>query len=243
MTVRFKAAIVRKATVADSPRLAEIDDDRYGDTTEDYAADRVEMFSQRIVNSHGWFWVAEVDGSIEGLLAAQPTIHRPASFSSWNDCTANGTFAGSYDASSPLVYVAALTVTRPGSAANATDALLAVGIARAIREGKHQAFFSARMPGYRRFANTMTPAEYYQTRIVAPDRPRDPEIRLYSSLGMKVVRLAEGGFPSDVESGGCAVLMTFDIPLKRFPIKPLAAWLFLNVAKRERLSRVLVKTT
>ena len=96
---------IRRATEADVGQLVALDAQMYEDITASQTADPGAMFRKRVRNSHGWFWVAEIDGRIEGLLAAQPTIHSPESFQCWEECTADGTFEGSYAPDSDVMYV------------------------------------------------------------------------------------------------------------------------------------------
>jgi hypothetical protein len=97
-----------------------------------------------------------IDGDIEGILPAQPSRVTPDEFISWNHTTGNGTFGGTYDAQSPYVYVAALSVSPKGSGEGATDLLLAKAVGKGLREGRSIEFFSARIPRYHRFSDKMT---------------------------------------------------------------------------------------
>lgn len=229
--------VVRQATFDDVGGIVELDAAMYGATTGAVTDDPRAMFASRIQNSHGWFWVAEADGRIEGILAAQPTMYSPDEFVSWERSTANGTFEGTYDEGSAIMYVGALTVSKAGSMLDATDKLLVVGVKAAIRLGKELAYFSARMPLYHRYADQMSPDEYYEATITVDGNkvPLDPQLRLYDALGMRRVRLVENGFAADWESGGYAVLYTFSVPFYGWPGRAIWSWLFGIVADRPRM--------
>lgn len=229
---------VRPATLDDIEGIVELDSAMYGDEiAQGVTDDPHDMFTRRVRNSRGWFWVAEVDGKIEGMLAGQPTKYAPEEFVSWEHSTANGTFEGTYDETSVVMYVASLTVSKLGSKLDATDKLLAEGVKKAIRHGKKLAFFSARMPMYHKYKDTMSAEEYYSatTNLNGREVALDPQLRMYEELGMKRIRLVADGFVADWESCGYAVLFTFSVPFYGWPARNFWAWLFGKVADRPRL--------
>ena len=229
--------IVRDAEVADVQQIVGLDARCYGEITEYQTDDPSGMFTERIRNAPGYFWIAEVNGVVEGLLSCQPTVLRPELFDSWEQCTGNGTFAGTLDLNSPVVYVAALTVSPVGSSLGITDRLLIHALGIGIERGKNLAFFSARMPGYHRYADHMSAEAYASARRVrrGADVALDPQIRFYEQLGLKKHRVVENGFVADWKSCGYAVLFTAPIPFYRWPGKKVWAAVFRAVAVRPRL--------
>lgn len=229
--------IIRQAEFADIDQIVELDSKMYEGITPAQTDDPRGMFEKRIANSHGWFWVAEVGGRIEGILSCQPTKLAPDDFVSWEHTTNNGTFNGTYDETSPFIYVAALTVSPKGSRLDATDMLMAAGVKQAIARGKKLAFFSARMPGYHLMTEQMSAEEYYNATTTRNGKEVafDRQIRYYEQLGAKRVRLVENGFEADWKSCGYAVLFIISIPFYGWRGKRMWAWLFGKIAERPRL--------
>jgi hypothetical protein len=141
------------------------------------------------------------------------------------------------DLDSPVVYVAALTVSPVGSSFGVTDQLLLHSFSRGIERGKSLAFFSARMPGYHRYADRMSAEAYAAARRMrrGEEVALDPQIRFYEQLGLKMHRVVENGFAADWKSCGYAVLFTANIPFYQWPSKKLWANVFRTVAVRPRL--------
>lgn len=234
---------IRQAQLGDEHQLAAVDTSRYGDISQQIAGDEIEMFRQRILNSHGWFWVAEVDGKIEGLLSVLPVATRLETFVSWDECTANGTLQGCYDPTSDVLYVSAMTTSERGSELDVTDLLLARALARAIKEGYKYAFFAARMPDYHLVAKTMSAETFYADTVLKDGKlvARDRQVRYYDRMGMKRVRLVPGGFPEDLDSAGYSVLYKMDIPCYGWPLPRFWGGLLGTIAKSPKLFAQLAK--
>lgn len=235
--------VIREAVPADVEQIVAVDDSRYAGITSQYASSLEDMFLKRIENSYGWFWVAEVNGRIEGLLSCLPVASSPESFISWDECTADGTLEGKYDPASDVVYVVALTTTPIGTKLDVADLLLATGLAKAVRSRMRLAFFSGRLPGYHSFARTMTALDYYNATVEIGGKLRamDAQVRHFESLGLKRVRLVEGGFPEDDESCGYGVLFKMDIPCQHWPCPALWSSIIGGLARRPRLFALVAK--
>lgn len=219
--------VIREAVDSDIDGIVTMDLSVFGDILEQQTTDPHTMFRNRLRNCHGWFWVLEIDGAIEGFLSAQPMQLDPETFISWADTTTDGTFEGTYDNSSTSLYVAALSATPGASKIDATDLLLAHGMSKAIREGKKRAYFISRMPGYHKLADVMTAEEYYQSRIERKGKKvaMDWQLRMYESFGAKRVRLVKDGYDVDWQSAGYGVLFVLNIPFVGWPFKKFWALL------------------
>ncbi|MFE6904782.1 hypothetical protein ACFVFJ_50150 [Streptomyces sp. NPDC057717] len=209
---------IRQARISDVEDLVRVDIAQYSDMTADFAENSniSAMFARRISNTPGWFWVALVDGRIEGLLSTCPTTHSPEGFVSWEKCTNNGTLDGIFDERADFLYGVALTVTAKGGAAGVTKALLAAGLARFFSSEKRTLYLSGRMPGYHKVADEVSPQEYYDAQVTVRGQrvARDPQVRMYERLGFRRAGLVPGGFAVDHESAGYGVLLTMENPFR-----------------------------
>jgi hypothetical protein len=227
----------------DVQQIVKLDKECYGEITDLQTQDAFAMFEARVRNSPRWFFVAVHQSEIVGILSSQPMVFSAESFRSWDECTANGTLEGTFDESSTSVYVVALTVNEKGSTLGATDALIVKAFAQGIREGKKEAFFASRMPGYHQYKDVMTPEEYANKRIEKEGKEvaLDWQIRFYESLGLRQVRVVRGGFAADIESCGNSVLFSLRVPFAGWPLPRVWASLFSTIASRPRIAGVLSK--
>jgi N-acetylglutamate synthase-like GNAT family acetyltransferase len=229
--------LVRQATVDDVDEIVALDRARYGDMTDAITADASSMFAERINNSHGWFWVAEIDGRVEGLLAGHPTSMTPEDFVCWEESTSNGTLAGTYDPTSKICYIASMTASHKGSEHGVVDSLLANAVQKSVKERKQTAYFISRMPGYHEHADTMTPQAYAAATSMQNGKsvPLDPQIRFYEEFGTRRLRLIENGFAADWESCGYGVLFSVEVPFYGWPIPALWAHVVGVVTRHRRI--------
>jgi len=237
-------ALVRKATSADLDAIVALDHLRYGDVQNQPIDDAQRMFTARLRNCGGYFWVAEHEGEMVGLLSAQRSRYSPDDFESWEKCTNEGTFNGTGDPTSAIVYVAALTVSPKGSRADATDTLMASLAAQATIDGVKTILFSGRMPGFHRYASRMSAEEYYSAtrNHGGTEVALDPQIHFYEAIGVKRHRLVENGFAADRESCGYAVLFTFDLPFYGWPLPRVWGAVARFIAERPKLVSWIAKT-
>lgn len=235
------SVVIRQASITDVAQIVRLDSESYGDITEAQTTDPTSMFASRIGNSPGYFWVAEVDGNIEGIFSAQPTHLDPTDFKSWSECTANGTLDGTFAQDSETVYIVALTVSPVGSAVGVTDRLIIAAFKKGIREGKKEAYFASRMPGFYRYSNRMSAEEYAAARRMhrGKEVALDPQIRFYEELGLRKVSVVPEGFAADWKSCGYSVLFTVKMPFYRWPGRTFWSWTFGAVASRSRLVKII----
>jgi len=202
-----KKVIIRNVKISDLEDILEVDNDRYGDISKEVTATG-EMMGKRIENSKEWFFVADMDGKVKGILSLMPTNKGIKDFTSWEDSTDNGTLDTTFDSNGRYVYGVALTTSPDVRGLELVDRLFAAAGRKLIAERKKMAYFSGRMPDFHKFRQEMTPEEYYSKRIIKDGKEvaLDPQIRMYESFGLEKVRLVENGFVGDKESGNYGVL-------------------------------------
>ena len=218
---------IRTAKLKDIDRLAEIDIKLYKRA---YGSDLpnksevYEMLKQRYLNNPDWMFVAEVDNQIEGFVSAFPTNKPLQSFTSWEDSTANGTLKDRIDPKGKYLYITNMTINSEAVKLGAEEMLLGKLLAKGIAYGVEYGYFVSRMPSFKRWAIknnidledsqklNQAALEYSQLRR-NNGKLKDPELRMYESLGYSLEKLVPNGF-SDEASLNFGVVCRVDNPVK-----------------------------
>lgn len=231
---------VRLAQPTDLDGILAVDHERYGKIGEEVAASHP-MMEERIRISNevgsGWFWVAEQQRKIVGILSLQPTSRKPKDFVSWETSTDNGRLTRTFDERGKYLYVVALTAAH--SAPKYTVDLLTInGLAKWLETGKGTVYFCSRMPGYHLHNEDMTAEEYFGAKC-SDGKPLDPQLRMYQSMGFRPKRLVANAFSGDWESGEYGVLFVGENPLQKMPFRKLIAAMVRLLAKRRTMVKLL----
>ena len=211
---------VRKATLADIPRIVEVDMQSFDKVYQGYVAgsdelraDLTQKFTGRLEKVGGKLMpVLERDGEIVGVMVCCPTSKRPEDFKSWEDTTDNGTLETTYDPKGENLYVVTLSVLSAGT--QAKDKLFVDQMSKMLGLGYKTAFFESRLPGLKNYARNRanhtgktleyTTAEeldkyaidYYNKTdtIDGKEVPYDRLLRLYDRVGCKIIKLVPNAY-------------------------------------------------
>jgi hypothetical protein len=209
---------VRKVRADDLQGIMAVDQAAYqGSGPESLATSS--MMAARIRNGADWFWVAEKNNEIIAILSLMPTTTPPTQFTSWEQCTDDGTL-NSLDETGTFVYGVALSA-KPG-AGNAVDILLAESAGQTIYRNKRMLYLCGRIPRYHRYSNKMSAEEYFAA-TRKDNTALDPQIQMYESLGFDKIRLVHNAFTGDLESMGFGVLFTKTNPYFNKPYRKIIA--------------------
>jgi ribosomal protein S18 acetylase RimI-like enzyme len=141
-------------------------------------------------------------------LVVDSRVWGPAA--SWHDVTGNGSLS-THDAKNGDTLYAAGVAVHPAARGH--------GVARALYRAREELLermdlsrirAGARIPGYRRVADTMDPEEYVRE-VVAGER-HDPTLSFQLHLGFRVVAVARDYLPFDRESQGHAAIVDWRPP-------------------------------
>ena len=177
-------------------------------------ADRIARFN-RVCETPGWLWLAEVDSEIGGYVLLQPTAMAPGACTSWDHATDEGRLERTYKENGSYLYVVSLG-TRNDCLPATSDFLAHITFIRWQAAGSKSLSFCMRMPGFAE-ANgktQITPEDYVAQR--RPDGgPCDYLLHEYWDVTGRTatMRLLRDGYPPDAESGGHGVLFTVTDPL------------------------------
>lgn len=191
---------IRQATKNDLPDLLHIDEEIWPNfrASEEVFLSRIEIFPRGQL-------VATIDGRVVGslfTLRINFTEWEGRSFS-WNQITDNGTFQTTYRSHGTDLYGVGIAVLKEFQGTGAADRLM-IGAGRIVlQENLRAIYLGARMPGYHKHPG-MSPDEYIALR--RNGRSIDPEIRLYESAGLSVVKLLPD-YVDDPASSNFGVLM------------------------------------
>lgn len=175
---------IRPATQDDLDGIMKVDAVAWGDT---FPATR-EMFSQRIINfPEGGVIVAEYCDKIVATLSLEllEKENLPTDFT-WDQVSSNGTLTGTHDPNGTWIYGIGLASTPLGSKCGATKGLILYAGKYIISHNKKGAILMARMPGYHKYANSISPEEYATKE--KNGRPIDPEIAIYKTGMLTVIK-------------------------------------------------------
>ena len=201
---------LRSATFDDLDGIMNVEEKKWEEGT---AATREVMEDRiRICNSKEphYFFVAVENNRITGYLVMQPTDLTPDTCVSWTSATDNGIMKTTYKEGGPNLYVVSIcAISPPKASADTADRIMARVVDLWCRHGGIL-MFTARMPGFSTAHEKtgITPDEYWQLKKIGGGGPQDAGIQFYWSRsgGVEPTRLLKNGFPSDVKSGGHAVL-------------------------------------
>lgn len=160
--------------------------------------------------------VAESDGRIVGMAASLIVLWDDYSMeTSWRDFTANGTFRN-HDPDRGRTLYGAEVMVHPDTQGQGIGKLLYRG-RRAIveRRGLLRIRAGARLAGYHRFADQMTPEQY--TRRVVSGTLSDPTLSFQLSQDFQVIGVAPNYLRHDPESLGHAAVIEWLNPAVATP--------------------------
>jgi ribosomal protein S18 acetylase RimI-like enzyme len=160
--------------------------------------------------------VAELEGGIIGMAASLIVLWDKYSMdTSWRDFTANGTFRN-HDPDHGRTLYGAEVMVHPAFQGKGVGKLLYQG-RRAIveRRGLLRIRAGARLVGYHRHANRMTPEQY--TRRVVRGELSDATLSFQVSQGFEVIGVAENYLRHDPESLGHAAVIEWLNPAVATP--------------------------
>lgn len=202
---------IRKIKEQDIRRLAEIDLDIFAGA---YGEDKPSVeeledrFTRRFHNTDLWY-VVEIDGQVEGSIAAMRTNKPHDQFKSWEDTTNNGTFDDRVDPDGQYLYVANLGVTPKCTSVGATDILTGVLIAEATKDTRIKSgYLESRMPGLKNWLtrNGGIPEDVAEldakVREYAETRTKDGKridglLRKYETIGCEMIRIYSGAYKDE----------------------------------------------
>lgn len=205
-------------------------------TREELHADIKSKFEKRLAKvDPDWIRVAEEDGELCGFMLTCPTAKKPEDFKSWEDTTDNGTLESTYDPNGPYAYVVSLTMPRPESGDSPKNMLFADQIGKLVQSGFKAGYFESRLPGLRAWMeekcieeklniDTLSKeqefsfAQEYATARVERNGKQvllDPHLRMYESIGCKLVKLAADAY-QDAPSMNYGMVAVYENPLPNF---------------------------
>jgi ribosomal protein S18 acetylase RimI-like enzyme len=200
---RGEEIIFRDATEEDIDEIISLEKEIWGEEGADERKirSRMEVFPQGNL-------VAECNRAVVSYLAFQYVNDKRRSGNfTWTQVTDDGTICNSHIKNGNYAYGINLTVGRKAQCLNLGEALLYYGIGGLIRDNIKGSFLGSRMPGFKSYLrkHPKIGADEY-IRLKWKGKARDPEIRLYESLGFQVLRVLPNYFP-DPESMNFGVLL------------------------------------
>lgn len=239
--------ITRAATLEDVDRIADHDlrmfGSAYGENlpTKDESANMMRQRLGNIAMGGGWALVQEYEkkedeepGQIVGFMTAFRTNKSPEEFSSWEDCTNNGTLNGSIDAHGDNVYICNIG-SDPGGCREQMEGRMLGNITASDAKGR--IFFESRMPNFQPWLKrqlrggettvdqlsteqmTQYATEYRDaTRTDKKGRPvpYDTMLRMYVKAGARLGNVLPDAF-QDERSLNYGVVCDMDIPIVNAP--------------------------
>ncbi|HCC04802.1 TPA: hypothetical protein DEP58_00670 [Patescibacteria group bacterium] len=200
---------IRSATPSDLDGIMAVEEKKWEEgtaATREVMANRITICNNEVPHH---FFVTEENGAITGYLVMQPTNLTPDACVSWTSATDNGAMETTYEPDGVNLYIVSIgAISPPKASADTADRIIARVMNMWCQHGG-LIMFTARMPGFATAHEKtgITVEEYWQQKK-ADGGPLDAGIHFYWSRSGHVFpeRLLKNGFPTDVRSGGHAVL-------------------------------------
>ena len=175
---------VRQATLADVPRLMEIDEEIWPD----FRAS-AEMFQSRIFTFPEGQFVAVCNGQVVGSVFCQLVNYKDwinKDFT-WAEITDHGTIRKTHNPDGDSVYGVGLAVAKRFQGSAASRLLTITAVHWVIKNNRRQILLGARIPGYCKHSN-ISVEEYIRTKRGKKGRLVDPELAFYQKYDGEPVR-------------------------------------------------------
>jgi radical SAM enzyme (TIGR01210 family) len=205
---------IRPANKSDISGIMAVEQTQFGQISENAMAS--ELLMQRrieLCNFPGlqsWFFVAEIEGKIEGYVIVQPTSMSVDICTSWEHGTDFGTMEKTFDRNGKNLYIVSLAVLPKNKGVTFPLILQILELWKNLKF--HTLMFCSRMPGWRseNLKTNISPEEYWK-QINQEGDPKDWMLRLYYKMGgspgwPECARLLLNGYSIDIDSGGHGVL-------------------------------------
>lgn len=204
--------ILRSLSLGDIPRLLEIEKEAWN---KQQRASRA-MLTARIETFPEGCFCAEKDNKIWGYAINQIVEFEKFSQSNitWYNITDNGFIRKSHTYQGDSLYGINISVSRVCSDKRVARKLYEYGARLSIKMNLKQILLGSRIPSFHKYADKMNVTEYVQTRT-RTGRHIDPELDLYTKIGMKIDRVLPNYF-SDPDSLDNGVLVKWINPF--FPL-------------------------
>ena len=155
--------------------------------------------------------IAEKDGEVVGMAASLVVLWDEYSFdTTWREFTANGTFANHDPVKGRTLYGAEIMVAPSQQGTGVGKALYEARRDLCRRLGLLRIRAGARLAGYHRYADRMTPEDY--TEQVVRGTLSDPTLSFQLKRGFKVLAVARDYLRHDPESFGHAAVIEWINP-------------------------------
>lgn len=206
--------LIREATLEDIPGLLVVEEEAWRQANQRANA---EMIESRIMTFSRGVLIAETEGEIWGYVVVQrldPRLLYSNGSLSWASITDNGMIKSTHNPKGTVFYGVNLSVSAAAPSGTAFVLMESVG-KLAIKLNIREVCLGGRMPGYHRVWDKYSADEYLALKV--KNRPRDPEVRLYSEAGLRVVKAIPNFFP-DPESCDYGVLLSWSNPFYGKPV-------------------------
>lgn len=202
---------VRPAVFEDLDAYVTIQEEEWG---ESMAAGRLQLESRLET-----FPTGVLVGEHNGEVVAGATFIRLPGYDlneglSWSELSDDG-WCTNHDPNGTVMFGVDLSVSRHAPR-SASAVMFTGGIALAIRQGVKAVYWGSRLPRYHKYADTMTPNEYLNSKNKR-GRYLDPEVQLYSRAPLVEVVGAVPDYFKDWESENWGAIMVWRNPVHRFP--------------------------
>lgn len=203
--------IIRPSTLSDLDEIVKVEDLSWPEglrADEDKYRSRIKTFCEGVI-------CAETVNGIQGVVSTEIVNYDLLNpISTWNEITDRGYITSTHNPTGNTLYGVSLSVS-PYAGIGVAKKLLNAAGELAIKKNLKRVVFGARIPGYRKYHQSMSAYEYVHQRT-RRNRPIDPELAFYESVvvhGNKLYLVTIlCNYFTDPDSHNFGVLLAWDNP-------------------------------
>lgn len=172
-----------------------------------------EKFTSRLHVFPEGFFVAKVDGKIQGVTTSQITTYDPVASKTWDEITDNGMIVRTHNPSGDALYVVSVGVAKKAQGNDIGSKIVEIQKELTIKLELKCLFLGARIPCYDNYCKEhgeLNIEDYLKLKD-NDGEALDPEIRFYNRCGLEVRKIISK-FEPDIESRNYGVVMVWENP-------------------------------